>query len=215
MNGYLREHRMSTATQTRARPTRNFNLRGLLAGGTATVALVVGAIVVFGSLAAYVAFSGLPVGDGSESSGEVVVGAGSDAPEAAAAGLAGAPGAVAASAAAGTAVAPPPVAPSAPGGGDAIAPAGVDTPVAGSPSAPGAGAAPAPVEEPGTLGGVADDAGDSTGLPIGDATDGATAPVDEVIGAGLDQVGGAIGQPDLGAEVEGATGGLSGNLLGD
>ena len=53
---------MSTLSGTGAGGRNHFNLRAYLAGGTATTALIAAAILVFGSLAAYVAFNGLPVG---------------------------------------------------------------------------------------------------------------------------------------------------------
>lgn len=93
---------------------KNFNLRALFAGGAATLALIAAGIIVFGSLAAYVAFNGLPVGgEGGDGSGSVAVEANSaaaaaSAPARAAAGLAAAPSAVAATPAASTAVAPAP-----------------------------------------------------------------------------------------------------------
>ncbi len=52
---------------------RNFNLRAYLAGGGATLALIAAAILAFGSLGAYVAFEGLPIGDGDEDVAQVAV----------------------------------------------------------------------------------------------------------------------------------------------
>src|SRR5215207_4558521 len=49
---------------TTPRRGKNFNLRAFFAGGAATVALIAAGVIVFGSLAAYVAFNGLPVGGG-------------------------------------------------------------------------------------------------------------------------------------------------------
>ena len=50
-------------------------------------------------------------------------------------------------------------------------------------------------------------------LPLGEATDGVTQPVDEAVGGALNEVGGAVGQPDLGGQVGGAVEGATGGLL--
>lgn len=63
---------MEAKTNTDVR-TRNFNLRAYLAGGGATVALIAGAVLVFASLGAYVAFEGLPVGGGDDDGGQIAV----------------------------------------------------------------------------------------------------------------------------------------------
>src|ERR687891_872878 len=101
---------MSTLPETRPRARNHFNLRAYLAGGAATTALIAAAILVFGSLAAYVAFNGLPVGGEEDGAGELVIDESLGAPEAAAAtaAAAAAAGAVAATAAAPTPVPLPP-----------------------------------------------------------------------------------------------------------
>ena len=43
---------------------KNFNLRALFAGSAASASLIAAGVIVFGSLAAYVAFNALPIGDG-------------------------------------------------------------------------------------------------------------------------------------------------------
>ncbi len=54
---------MSSIAQTQPRTgRRNFNLRAYLAGTAATVALIGAVVIAFGSLGAYVAFNGLPIG---------------------------------------------------------------------------------------------------------------------------------------------------------
>lgn len=63
---------MEAETNTDVR-IRNFNLRAYLAGGGATVALIAGAVLVFASLGAYVAFEGLPVGGGDDDGGQIAV----------------------------------------------------------------------------------------------------------------------------------------------
>src|SRR5262245_9395422 len=111
----------SIASPASPQPTvrRRFNLRAFLAGGTATAALIAAAVVVFGSLAAYVAFEGSPVrGADAPPTDRVTVGA----PQAAAATLGRAGRVVAASPAASTAIAPPPAPPATAGAAGATAP---------------------------------------------------------------------------------------------
>ena len=73
------------------------------------MALIAAGVIVFGSLAAYVAFNGLPVDGGDDGSGSVAVeSSAANASAPANAGLGAAPGAVAATPAAATAIAPPP-----------------------------------------------------------------------------------------------------------
>ena len=200
---------------TAPRAGRNFNLRAYLAGAGATTALIAGAIVVFASLGAYVAFNGLPVGSGNENATQLTIGSAEVTPTA---GLLGrAAGAVAATAAASTATAPgtasaqqgsgPGAGPDAspadpPPGGPAPGPTVDPTipPPGATPTDPGAtGPAAAPVG--GAVGGVSD----ATGLPLDDATNGITGPVDDALGGVGDTFGGQqIGQ---------AAGGLTESLL--
>ena len=95
---------MSTIASPQPTVRRKLNLRAFLAGGTATAALIAAAVVVFGSLAAYVAFDGAPVRSDDPPAASVTVGA----PQAAAATLGRAPRVVAATPAAPTAIAPAP-----------------------------------------------------------------------------------------------------------
>ncbi|MET0823151.1 MAG: hypothetical protein ABWY79_02230, partial [Solirubrobacterales bacterium] len=57
---------MNTIATTTKQPrgVKNFNLRAMLAGSAASASLIVAGVIVFGSLAAYVAFNALPIGDG-------------------------------------------------------------------------------------------------------------------------------------------------------
>jgi hypothetical protein len=228
---------MSTVAQTQQRTRNQFNLRAYLAGGTATSALIAAAILVFGSLAAYVAFNGLPIAGGSEGAAEQVVDAGTgstDAPEtaAAAAATAAAPAAVAATAAAPTAIPlpPTPAGSGVTGASDTPVTEGTGTAPAATPSVPGtpadtvpiAPSAPATGAAPGTttsgpVGDAVDDVGETTDhvadLPLGEATEGVTGPVDEAVGGALNEVGGAVGQPDLGDQVGDAVDDVTGTVL--
>ena len=95
---------MSTIASPQPTVRRRLDLRAFAAGGTVTAALIAAAVIVFGSLAAYVAFKGAPVGSDAPPADSVTVGA----PKAAAATLGRAPRVVAATPAAPTAIAPAP-----------------------------------------------------------------------------------------------------------
>jgi hypothetical protein len=206
----------------------NFNLRAYFAGGAATVALIAAGIVIFGSLAAYVAFNGVPVGGGDEGGDSVAVEtAGAGAPGGAT--LGAAPGAVAATAATATAIAP-----AAAGGagapGATAPPSGGTIPPGTTPpdtTTPGTGTTPIPggtgtdtgtgTDATGPVGsavqGVDDTAaGAGADLPLAETTDPITGPADETVQDTIDQVGGAIGQPDLGHQVGGTVSGLTDKL---
>ncbi len=118
---------MDTVAGKQPSSSTNFNLRAYIAGGAATVALIAAGVIVFGSLAAYVAFNGLPVGGGDHAGSSVAVqanaSAGAGAPANAAATFAATPAAVAATAAAATAVAPAPGTIAGDGGGAGTQPA--------------------------------------------------------------------------------------------
>jgi hypothetical protein len=216
---------MAAIDDTQARSARQLNLRTLLAGGTATTALIAGAVIVFVSLAAYVAFDGL-LGGGEDAGEETVLlgPSSSAAPEAAAAALADTPGAVAAAPAAPTAVAPAPApAPLAPelvaatsAPPTAPAPAGVQA------SAPGGGGgqppAPATAGE-GPLGGAVTELEGTTdqlglGLPLDDLTSPLTEPLDQAVTDTLNGVGGVLGQPNLGTDVNQGLQNTVGGLVG-
>ena len=102
---------MSTIASPQPTVRRRLDLRAFAAGGTVTAALIAAAVIVFGSLAAYVAFNGAPVRSDAPPTDSVTVGA----PKAAAATLGRAPRVVAATPAARTAIAPAP-APAVPAG---------------------------------------------------------------------------------------------------
>ncbi|MGI9019436.1 MAG: hypothetical protein ACR2G3_01835 [Solirubrobacterales bacterium] len=197
------------------------NLRAYLAGTGATGALVVGALVAFLSVGALVAFDGFPLG-GDDASGQVSLaeGPGGQAPEAAAAALAGIPDAVAATPAGGVVLAA--VFP----GGVGIGPGG---PVATGPGGTGPGGGtdggenppppppPPPPPTGGALSALVDDADETTGSlglpPLGPATQQLTDGIDRTLNDTLNGVGGAIGQPNLGNNVNDTVRGLTN--LGD
>lgn len=183
------------------RSTRNFNLRAYIAGGAATTSLIAGAVLVFASLATYVAFNGFPVGGDGESASRVTVAAEqSTAPEAAAAALGRAPGAVAATAAAASATAPGSTGADGQGGGGATTAPGAggpSTPTApgGDPAAPGTPTTPVDTaatptvgasggggQNAGPVGGAVNDVSGATNVPLGEAAGGAVQQVDDILG---------------------------------
>ena len=214
---------MSTIADTEPRSATRVNLRSYLAGGTATTALIAGAVIIFVSLAAYVAFNGLPTAGGPDSDDTVLVGpSGSGAPAAAASALAAAPGAVAATPAAPTPVAPPPIVTA----GVSVPPPGISPLVAPPPEGPsvtppGEGPAPAPGTSggDGALGGTVDgleSTADDLGLdlPLQETTDPITGPLDETLNETLNEAGGLLGQPGLGDDVDSGLNSVTQGLLG-
>lgn len=199
---------------------RNGNLRTYLAGTGATGALIAGAIVAFLSVGAIVAFDGFPLGgDDAEGSLSLAEQPGGEAPEAAAAALAATPGAVADSPAGGTVIAA--ILP----GGIAIGPGGPIGPGGNTTTGTGTGGGDNPntPTTPGTPGGgpvsgLVEDVDETTsglGLPgLGPATKPLTDAVDNTVGNTLNQVGGALGQPNLGDDVNNTVRGLTNGLLG-
>lgn len=207
------------------RKGRNFNLRAYLGGGTATVALIAGAVIVFGGLAAYVGFNGLPViGDGATDA-SVVVQARSDAPEAIAATVVAPPAAVAPTAAAPNAT---PAAGAAAGTGG-IDGAGDDPPSSGAPTTDGTTnptSPSTPTAPAGSPSGAGDAGGGSSSGPLGAAGDGvedvgsglgvdlplgdATEAVEGAISETANGIGGALDNSNLGDQVGGELGGLTG-----
>jgi hypothetical protein len=215
------------AENQRPSSANRFHLRAYLAGGGASTALVVGAVIAFLTIAALVAFNGLPFGKDGNRGAAQVPGASGGAPEAAAAVAAAAPGAVAATPAAAT-----PVAPATGGAGSAAGGEdGASAPIATSPTAPGAfptqegsglpGTSPAP---PGaasgggavgeTVGGVEQTAGNlGLDLPLTETTTGITGTVDQALEQTLNDVGGRLGSPGLGERVGSEVNGLTDKLL--
>lgn len=213
---------MSGPAQSAWRSRHGFDLRAYLAGSAVTVALSAGVILVFGSLAAYVAFEGNPIGGGNAGASEVVVESSARAPKLAAAALSGAPRFVAREPAAPTAVAPAP-APQPETAGGSGADAGAPAPQVGVPAQPAPvapvsdGGAPtagspvggAPASAPsgsstasGPLGNTVNHVDNATGLGLGETTAPVTGPVDTLLNDVNETVQG------LGNTVGGALGGV-------
>lgn len=193
---------------------RIFNVRAYLGGGTATVALIAGAVIVFGGLAAYVGFNGLPVIGDDATDASVVVEAGSDAPEAIAATVVASPAAVAPTAAAPSATAPAPgaAAGTAEGAGAGDDPPSSAAPTTDGPASPTAPAAP--TASPQTPSGAGDAGGGASSSPLGGAAEGvedvgsglgvdvplgdATEAVEGAISETVNGIGGAVDNSNLG-----------------
>jgi hypothetical protein len=188
--------------------------------------LIAGVVLVFGSLAAYVAFNGSPIGGSTEAgSNEVVVETGARAPKLAVTALADAAQGVArdraaqagaASAApggggggaqpepdAGAGAAAPTGAGIAPGTDSAAPPQpGTTAPTSTAPTAGQSPSPTAPTSGSGPVGNTVQGGDDATGLDLGQSTPPVTGPVDEALG---NVQSGAQG---LGDTVNDATGGL-------
>lgn len=200
---------------------RTGNLREYVAGTGATSALIAGAVVTFLAVGALVVFDGSPLGGG-DAEGRLSLAdqPGGQAPEAAAVALGGTPDAVAASPAGGeviAAVLPGRVAigPGGPiglvgdgGPGGPGVRTGTGTGDGDTPDAPGGGAVT------GLVGDVDETAG-SLGLPpVSGATSGLTGGIDRTVNDTLNNVGGALGSPNLGNNVNDTVRGLSDGLIG-
>jgi hypothetical protein len=202
------------------------HLRAYLVGFGATTALSAGALVVFLSLATFVAFQGLPLGGSSDDAGAAYLGANATAaPTAAAAALGAAP----------AAVAKDPVPGSHAGGSGS---SGGSTGGAGGGNSPGGDLSGGGGNPPGGSGGGGDPAGspipgvslppsssgpvtdavqgvdDAAGTNLSGSTSGATRAGDGAAGGSLNQVGGAAGHPHLGDRVGGAVNGVTDTVLG-
>jgi hypothetical protein len=214
---------MSTIAETPPAPTtvRAVNTRAFLAGGTATTALIAGAIILFASLATYVAFNASGGGEEADSTATVPAGRFAGAPEAAANSAGRAPADVAATPAAPTAVAPPP-APVVIASTQTVPPSkrvptetvGV-TPADPPPHVP----AGTPAQQTGALGGTVGGLENATGnlgldAPLGDLTRPITGPLDETLNDTLNNVGGLLGNPDLGDQVTSGLNQTTNALLG-
>ena len=194
---------------------QNFSLRAYVAGGAATAALIAGAIVVFASLGAYVAFSGLPIGSGNGNASQLTIDAEAGAPAAAAAVFGRAPGAVAAAPTAASARAPAngQSRGGSGGGGSATGSTGASptSPATGttetSPSGVAAG-------QTSSATGTGDQGGSAANLPLPEQAGPVTGPVGGAVGGALGEVGVVLGPPEagqaLGDTVDAATGGSAG-----
>jgi hypothetical protein len=192
--------------------------REYIAGTGATTALIAGAIVAFLAVGALVAFDGSPLsGDDADGSVSLTDLPGGQAPEAAAVALGATPGAVADSPAGGAVIAA--VLP----GGVEVGP-GATTGPGDTPGGPGTGggdtpaAPPAPGTGSGAATGLVEDVDDTTGSlglpPVSGATSGLTNGIDRTLNDTLNNVGGALGNPSLGDNVDGTVRGLTNGLVG-
>ena len=203
---------------------RGVNLRAFAAGGAASSALIAGAAVIFASLAAYVAFNGVPGGGEGADADAIVQVRPPGAPQAAAEAVGRAPEAVAA-----TPAAPTPAAP-APAPAPAVTTEATPEVVTEGPTTPtttvdtSAGDAvavdPATQGGSGALGGLADNldyTASNLGLeiPVGEVTAPITGPLDETVRGTLNNVGGLLGNPDLGDDVTRGLNNVTNALLGE
>jgi hypothetical protein len=222
---------MTTLSETQTQAPRFTHLRAYLAGTGATGALVAGAVIVFLSLATFVAFKGIPFGGSGDNSGNSYLGVeAGGTPAAAAAALGAAPGAVAA--------VPVPGAPigagltgagGAGGAGGFNAGGSIGSGDGGSGGTlPGDGTIPpgedpggvpccdpTPAPSPGIVGNTVDQVDNTAGTdlsggPVGDV---AGTVDDTVTGTGND-VGGAVGQPGLGDKVTGTVNDTVNDVVG-
>ncbi len=205
------------------------HLSAYLVGIGATSALTAGAVVVFLSLATFVAFKGLPLGGSSDDAGAAYLG--SNAPATAAAALGAARAAVAKDPVPGTRGGGSGPGPGGaggghnPGGGSNSAVGGVSggggNPPGGGPTDPGGGGGDpggVPIPLPSSSGPVTSavqSVDHAAGTNLSGPTSGATGAVDGAATGALDQAGGAVGHPRLGGQVGGAVNGVTGSgLLG-
>ena len=211
---------MESATLNLPRPSRG-NLRAYLAGGGATAALVAGAVVVFLGVAAFVGFNGLPFG--ADDSPDATVNLAAGVPEAAATAAAPTAGAVAEDPATPSAAAIDEILASLPPGATSTIP-GVTPEIPGfEGNGPGGTTPPGTPVPPGTspgalgntVGGLENTASDlGVNLPLTDATNGITAPVDKALNDTLNGAGGLAGDKQLGDKVTGALNNTTNGLLG-
>jgi hypothetical protein len=214
---------MSAIAENPARTGSNgVNVRAFLAGGGATTALIAAAVVAFLSVAALVAFNDLPIGGGDADAGSVQVGevptaTGPGAPELAADALGGTAGAVAGTPAAATAVDPSLIPGFAGPGGSTGAP-GLTAPGGSLPGSSGTPTAPGTTGSGalgGAVGGLEDTAGEvGLDLPLSDVTGDLTGPLDQTANDTLSNVGGGVGNPNLGNDANGAVNNVTNGLLG-
>jgi hypothetical protein len=228
---------MTTLAHTE--PARASHLRAhlgtYLIGVGATAAMIAGVVVAFLSIAAFVAFNGLPFGGSSADSGAAYLAPGVGAvPRSAAVPLGAARAAVAedpvrrsrAESSATTANAASArgvgggrsgsgAAGGGPSGGDDATVTPPDVPPAPDVSVPPLPDVPSvPPPSSGPVTNVVDDVDGVAGTDLGGATGGATEAVDGAVTGTVNNVGGAVGQPQLGDQVGGAVSGVTDQVLG-
>lgn len=195
--------------------------RAFIAGGAVTTALLAGAIVLFSALAAYVAFNGTP-GDPAESSTDSAILVGTrGAPEAAAVAVARGPEAVADAPTAPTPVElPEPTVTASTNVGPAEVDGGNPENTIETSSGSATGDDATETSNPngalgGTLGGLENAAGNlGIDVPLGDATNQVTGPLDTALNNTLNNVGGLLGNPNLGDQVSHTLNTVTNALLG-
>jgi hypothetical protein len=221
---------MTTYSHTASTP-RFGHLRAYLVGIGATTALSAGALVVFLSLATFVAFKGLPLGGSSDDAGAAYLGSNAPAAATAAAALGAARAAVAKDPVPGTRGGGSGSGPGGSGGGhnsgggSNSAVGGVSggggNPPGGGPTDPGGGGGDpggVPIPLPASSGPVTSavqSVDHAAGTNLSGPTSGATGAADGAATGALNQAGGAVGHPRLGGQVGGAVNGVTGSgLLG-
>ena len=214
---------MGTAVEN-PRTKRSANARAFAAGTGVTFALIAAAVVAFASIAAFVAFEGMPFASGEAPESSVTI---SGAPRAAA--LAAVP--------AGQAVASKPATPSPAAAAELNAalpgatPSGAATDPGATviggrpfdpsePPGPGPGTDPDPPLPPptppagtGPIQGVVNGVDDAMGLGLGNATQGLTKRLDDAVVGALNDTGSRLGAGNLGDKLNGAVNGRRGGLL--
>lgn len=212
---------LRTMIDTQPQATNGLShLRAYLAGTGATGSLIAGTVVAFLSLAAFVAFHGMPFANSGGSFGSAYVGSGAvGAPEAAARSLAAAPRSVASTPVRGA----PAGAAGLPGAAGGAPTSTATTSALGSDS----GAVPTTPSTPQAPSGGGSGSGPVTGIvdpvdPTGGGISQTTNDATQQLGNTVNQTQGAVGQtlndvrPGLGdtvnQTVDGATGGLLGGL---
>ena len=208
---------MTTISTTQAQGPRATHLRAYLAGTGATGALIAGAVIVFLSLATYVAFNGMPFGgNGGNTGTEFVSAETSGTPAAAATALAAAPGAVAAAPVPGAPIGAG--GPSAGGGGAGGGAGGPNgggfltgggpgpggTPPGGDPGGGGPPSCSTCTPSPGVATNALNQIDNTAGTNLSGGPTGTVAgTVDKTVTGTGNKVGGAVGDPGLGDQVTG------------
>ena len=201
------------------------HLRAYLVGVGATSALTAGALVVFLSLATFIAFNDFPFGASSDDAGSAYLDSSTSAVPTAATALGAARGAVAKNAVPGSHEAGPAARSAAAAAGSGAGDPSGKVPSAGGPSEPGVSTPPADISPPAvaipslpSTSGVTTDAvqgvDDAAGTNLSGSTGGVTGAADGGVSSALDRVGRTAGRAGLGAQAGGAVSGVTDSALG-
>ncbi len=212
---------MQTAIEIPRTPVKGATARAFAAGTGVTTSLVAAAVLAFISVAALVAFNGMPFG--SDGAADATVALPAAAPKAAALAASPTAGAVAASPARPSPAAATEILAALPAGardgpvapGTIAGPGGTGTTdlSGGGTGAAGVGTSGTPGLVQGAVGGVQNAAaGLGVSLPLRDLTDGITKPLDDTVGGALNGLGGGLGNNHLGDQVNGGLGQVTGGL---